>query len=337
MSSVREIASRVGVSVATVSRVINNDPCVSEAMRERVLKAANQSRYVPKVGVRSTMNIAFLYTDEPSLDSPFDSALLQGMGERMDQFRFDLMILRASRSKLPHETFTQMLMRKGVRGAVVRTTTGTRDVCEEIATEGFPAVVVADRFDNPKVSFVTSDSRTSSRDAVEHLIRLGHRRIAICVNVVDDSDHADRVAGYRDAFSQQSLEVDERMILRAPANRWGGEQFMRRLMAGDGRPTAVYLADPMSAVGAMHEAQKMGLKVPEDLSVVGFDDGDLRHLLLPVMTSVVQDAKEMGREAFEVLHELINRPNAKAAAVRRVLPTVLEIHGSTGAPSVSVS
>jgi DNA-binding LacI/PurR family transcriptional regulator len=133
MSSVREIASRLGVSVATVSRVINNDPRVSDAMRDRVLKAANQSRYVPKVGSRSTMNIALLYTDEPSLESPFDSALMQGMGERMDEFGFDLMILRGSRTRHAAETFTQMLMRKGVRGAVIRTTSRSRQVCEEIA------------------------------------------------------------------------------------------------------------------------------------------------------------------------------------------------------------
>jgi DNA-binding LacI/PurR family transcriptional regulator len=331
MSSVREIASRVGVSVATVSRVINNDPGVSDAMRDKVLKAANLTRYVPKVGLRSTMNIAFLYTDEPSLDSPFDSALLQGMGERMDQFRFDLMILRAGRSKLDHETFSQMLMRKGVRGAVIRTTTRTRQVCEEIATEGFPAVVVGDRFENPKVSFVAADSRGSSRDAVEHLIKLGHRRIAVCVNVVDDSDHADRVAGYREAFEAAGLTVDERMIIRTPADRGGGEQIMRRLMAGTGRPTAVYLADPMAALGAMHEAQKMGLNVPNDVSIVGFDDSELRHMVQPVMTAIFQNAKEIGREAFEVLHELINRPG-RSGAIRRVLPTLLEIHGSTGAP-----
>lgn len=331
MSSVREIASRVGVSVATVSRVINNDPCVSDAVRDKVLKVANQTRYVPKVGLRSTMNIAFLYTDEPSLDSPFDSALLQGMGERMEQLRFDLMILRAGRSRLDHETYTQMLMRKGVRGAVVRTTTRTRNICEEIATEGFPAVVVGDRFDHPRISFVVSDSRSSSCDAVEHLIKLGHRKIAICVNVVEDSDHADRVAGYRDAFAQKGLEVDEQLIVRAPATRAGGEQVMRRMMTGEDQPTAVYLADPMSAVGAMHEARKMGLRVPEDVSIVGFDDGELRHLVQPVMTAVYQDAKQMGREAFEALHELIGR-SGKVTAVRRVLPTILEINESTGAP-----
>jgi DNA-binding LacI/PurR family transcriptional regulator len=328
MSSVREIASRVGVSVATVSRVINNDPRVSEAMRDRVLKAANQTRYVPKVGSRSTMNIALLYTDEPTLDSPFDSALLQGMGERMDEFGFDLMILRGSRTRHPSETYTQMLMRKGVRGAVLRTNSRTRDACEEVATEGFPAVVVGDRFDNPKVRFVSSDSRAGSREAIAHLLKLGHRRIAISTNIVDDSDHADRVLGYGDAFSALGLPVDPEFIVRTPATRPGGKQIIRRLMAGDRCPTAVYLADPMAAVGAMHELIDMGLKVPTDVSVIGFDDGELRHLMQPTMTAVCQDAREIGREAFAMLHSIIDG-NGKHSSQRRILPTILEIHGST--------
>jgi DNA-binding LacI/PurR family transcriptional regulator len=93
----------------------------------------------------------------------------------------------------------------------------------------------------------------------------------------------------------------------------------------------VYLADPMAALGAMHEAQKMGLQVPADVSIVGFDDSELRHLVLPTMTAVFQNVWEMGREAFEVLHELISRPG-KTAAIRRMLPTMLEIHGSSGPP-----
>jgi DNA-binding LacI/PurR family transcriptional regulator len=330
MSSVREIASRVGVSVATVSRVINNDPRVSEAMRDRVLKAANQTRYVPKVGSRSTMNIALLYTDEPSLESPFDAALMQGMGERMDEFGFDLMILRGSRTRNPSETYTQMLMRKGVRGAVIRTTSRTRLVCEDIATEGFPAVVVGDRFQNPRVSFVSSDSRSGSREATEHLLKLGHRRIAICTNIVDDSDHADRILGYSDALSAAGLEVNPNLVVRTPANRPGGKQIIRRIMTGSDCPTAVYMVDPMAAVGAMHELLYMGLKVPGDVSLIGFDDGELRHLMQPTMTAVCQDATEIGREAFEVLHSLIGA-SGRPQVHRRILPTVLEIHGSTAA------
>jgi DNA-binding LacI/PurR family transcriptional regulator len=191
-----------------------------------------------------------------------------------------------------------------------------------------PAVVVGDRFENPKVSFVATDSRTGSRQAVEHLLKLGHRQIAICTNVVDDSDHADRILGYSDALTGAGLKVDPTLIVRTPANRPGGKQIIRRLMAGDDRPTAVYLVDPMAAVGAMHELMDMGLKVPAEVSLVGFDDGELRHLMQPTMTAVCQDAAELGREAFEMLHNIITA-TGKPPILRRTLPTILEIHGST--------
>jgi DNA-binding LacI/PurR family transcriptional regulator len=253
------------------------------------------------------------------------------MGERMEEYGFDLMILRGSRTRQPNETYTQMLIRKGVRGAVLRTTSKTRAICEEIADEGFPAVVVGDHFDNPKVRFVSSDSRSGSRQAIEHLLKLGHRRIAFCTNVVDDSDHTDRYQGYADAMTAAGIELDPALVLRTPANRTGGEQIIRRTWVGENRPTAIYLADPMAALGAMHELVAMGLKVPKDVSVVGFDDSEMRHLMEPKMTAVCQDAAEVGREAFQMLHGIINS-SQEPPVEQRILPTVLEIYGSTAAP-----
>lgn len=331
--SVRQVATRAGVSAATVSRVINNDPRVSEAVRQRVLSAVNQTRYVPKIGRRNVANIAFAYTGDNSLGSPFDAALMQGMGERMEEFGFDLMILNAARSCMPGETFSQMFMRKGVRGAVLRSTTQTRYLCEQIIEEGFPAVVVGDRSENPKVSFIYSDSRVSSREAVEHLINLGHRRIACCVNIVDDSDHHDRMAGYFDALRDAGIPEDPRLVMRVPAYREGGVQLIRKLVHMEDRPTALYITDPMPAVGAMSEVQRQGWTVPGDLSIVGFDDGEVRHLVYPRMTAVVQDAPRMGREAFAALNTLLGR-SSRSKAIQVALPTVLEIHGSTGRPGV---
>jgi len=337
MASVREIARLVGVSPTTVSRAINNHPRVTAEVRGRVLDAMNRSRYIPNVAKRSTTNIAFLYTGEPSFGSPFDGALMFGMQQGMEEHGYDLMVLNARRSKLPHENFTQMFARKGVRGVIVRTTLQTRGICQQLAAEGFPAVVVADRFDDLLVNYVYSDSREASRDAVEHLIGLGHQQIACAINIVDDADHTDRVLGYRDALSAHGIEFDERMVLRAPANREGGMQLLRRLMSRPDRPTAVFLTDPMTAVGLLNEARRAGVRVPEDLSVVGFDDSDLRYTVHPELTSVCQDAIAMGRAAFAGLHGLLGE-TIERGSVRKSLRAWLEIHQSTahfaGTPSL---
>jgi DNA-binding LacI/PurR family transcriptional regulator len=341
MGSVRQIARAVGVSAATVSRVINSDPRVAAPVRNRVLDAANRLRYVAAVGRRPATNIAFVYTSAPSIGSPYDTALLQGLSDAMAQpGGLDLVILNAARARLPHESYSQMFMRRGVRGAILRASGESHDVCEQIVREGFPAVVVGERFASPRVSFVHAESRPASRAAVEHLIDLGHRRIAVCVNGVPDSDHADRLAGYRDALQSAGIDFDERLVFQAWARRDGGIQVIRKVASIARPPTAVYITDPMVAIGALQEARRIGLEVPEDLSIVGFDDGEMRFMSCPLMTAVCQDATAVGRAAFDVLREMIEQPEAGAGvrastgsqAPRRLLQAWFEVHGTTARP-----
>lgn len=331
MANVRAIALRAGVSPTTVSRVLNNHPRVSDEVRQRVIAATNEAGYVQSVGRKSTTNIALVYTGELSVGSPFDAALMAGMSQGMEEYGYDLMLLDARRSKLPHETYTQMFVRKGVRAVVLRTTAGTRQVCQAIVDEGFPSIVVADRFDQPNVSYVYSDSRESSREAVEHLIGLGHRRIAICINIIDDSDHADRLAGYRQAMNDRGIEIDPRLVLRVPANRDGGAQLIRRMLTMPDRPTALFLTDPMTVVGAMNEARKIGVHVPDEVSIVGFDDAEMRYSLYPELTAVCQDAVALGRESFASLSVMLEKQDEAMPVIRKALRTWLEIHHSTAA------
>jgi DNA-binding LacI/PurR family transcriptional regulator len=329
MSSVREIAREVGVSIATVSRVLNNHPSVSEEMRTKVMAAANSHRYVSAIGKRETLNIAYVYTGDTSLGSQFDAAVLEGVYEALADTNLNLMLLDVRRTRRGAETYSQMFQRLGVRGALLRTTSGSRAVCLKIAEQGFPAVVIGDRFDDPRVACVACESRTASREAVGHLIGLGHRRIAVCLNIVDDSDHTERLIGYREAMQESGEQFDDKLIMRIPASRQGGGQVIRRLVTAVDRPTAIYITDPVTAVGAMYEAQKLDLRIPDDLSVIGFDDAELRHMVLPTMTSVCQNAYELGHQACRVLNELIDGktdPQAKTPVAW------FEVHGSTGPP-----
>jgi DNA-binding LacI/PurR family transcriptional regulator len=331
MSTVRTIAKQTGVSIATVSRVLNNHPSVSDELRDKVMSAANSRRYVSQLGKRETTNIAYVYTGDTSLGSPFDSALLEGVYEAMADSNLNLMILDLRRTRRNGETYSQMFQRLGVRGAVLRTTHGTRSICEKIVGQGFPTVVVGDRLVGSEASCVYCESRSASREAIEHLTSLGHRRIAISVNIIEDSDHHERLAGYREALEDHGLEIDDKLIMRAPANRQGGSQLIRRIVTAVDRPTAVYITDPMAAVGAMYEAHKMGLGVPQDLSIIGFDDTELRHTSLPTMTAVCQDAAGLGREAFRVLSELIKD---KHTSESKPPAAWLEVHDSTGPVAV---
>ena len=333
MSTVRSIAKKAGVSITTVSRVLNNNPNVRPETREKVLAVANRSRYEAKIGRKSTTNIAYLYTDALSLGSAFDAAVMQGMTHGIEAGGFDLLVLSAKRSRQVGENFSQLFMRKGVRGAVVRTTLQTHPLCREIAGEGFPAVVVGDVIDEPGIHCVDADSSAASRAAVEHLIDLGHRRIAVTLNIVDDYDHQQRLEAYRQVMTEAGIEIDPRLILRVPAYREAGAVALKQIMAMPNRPTAVFVTDPQAAVGLFHEAHRLGVKLPGDLSVIGFDDSESRFGVFPQMSAVCQDAEALGRVAVEHLTRLIDNAQQPNGAKTECW---FEVHEST-APPVDVA
>ena len=331
MPTIRQVAENAGVSIATVSRVINNSSVVTEEIREKVLDAVNRCGYVPSVSRRTTSFLALVYACPFSLGSPYDSALVEGMVQAMDKTELDLVVLNPVRDKRPEETYTQFFLRKGVRGAILRTTVEGRPICEQIAEEKFPAIVVGDHFEHPTLPFVYADSTDSSRQAIEHLITLGHRRIAIASNEHEDGDHVDRFTAYSKTLSANGIEVDPTLVFRVPARRPCGAQLLRNMMSTPTPPTAVYVTDPPVAVGLINESRNMGMEIPNDLSVVGFDDRDARNYVYPLMTAVCQDARQLGYDAFSELARAVEAGNGDMPK-DCISTSWLEINNSTGQP-----
>ena len=331
MASVRQLARETGVSITTVSRVLNGYPLVSADLRAKVLQAANRIGYVPKVGGRSSTNIAFVYTGDWSLGSPFDMALLQGMSPALNEHGYDLLILSAKRARRERDTYTQSFIRKGICGVILRTTSNTRVVCEEIAAEGFSSVVVADELEDPNVLCVDADASLASRKALEHLLALGHRRIAFTTNIVDDYDHRQRLAVYKQVLTEAGIPIDERLVLQEPAYQQAGAQLLRQIMTMRDRPTAVFIADPLAAVGLLHEARRSGVEIPRQLSVIGFDDGVVRFGTHPHMSAVCQDVEALGREALALLERVIQKDPLTKLGVTKP-QCWLELHESTAPP-----
>ena len=332
MASVRQLAKRVGVSVATVSRALNNDVCVNPATREKILAAANRAGYTPSVGKRITTVIGLVYPGEPVRPDygAFDSLLLNGILRGVAEQRFDVKLISIQRDKLPSEAYTQFFMRKGVRGVILRSFDQQRRLVTEIAEEGFPAIVVADRFDDPSVNFIACDSRDDSRRAVEHLIHLGHRRIACAVHNVADTDHRDRLAGYREAMQLHGIEIDPSLLLEIVASPEGGANTITQLLSQPRPPTAVFFTDPLATVGGLRRCHELGVKVPTELSVIGFDDGDTRQHTWPAYTAVCQDAQMLGYEAALWLTRTL--ASAEKSAIRLVRSTILDLNRSTAIP-----
>ena len=308
MPSVRKIAEAADVSIGTVSRVLNNQPHVSPSVRARVLKAVNEMRDADGVGIRkTTSSIALLYRGQSSLYSAFDSAVIHGIAEELNQCDHDLMVINAAKAKGSGETFGQMLVRRGVAGVLIRTTKMTHAMCEELAEERFPAVAIADTVPNKHIGSVYCDATNAIERGLEHLVALGHRKIAIAMHVVDDFDHGRRLETYRNFLSRNGLPTDDRWLIRSPATVAGGGAALRQLMMLADRPTAIFMLDPIMGVGLSTEALRLGVKIPNDLSVLGFDDTGHRHAAFPSISSVCQDAEGLGRLAVQHLLEIVDR------------------------------
>jgi len=291
----------------------------------------NQCGYVPNVGRRTTSFLALVYACPFSLGSPYDSALVEGMVQASGGTELDLVILNPARDKRPEESYTQFFLRKGVRGVILRSTVEGRPIARQIADEKFPVIALGDHFDYPNLNFVYADSIKPSRQAVEHLISLGHRRIAFASNEHEDADHVDRFTAYVEALTAFGLEVDTSLVFKVPARRLDGAQLLRSMMSAPEPATAVYVTDPPVAVGLINESHKMGMEIPHDLSVVGFDDRDARNYVYPLMTAVCQDARQLGCDAFAELARTVEAGNG-AQPNNCVSNCCLDINNSTGQP-----
>jgi len=335
MASVRVIAKKLGVSVATVSRALNNHPHVDENTRQRVLDAAAELNYsTPSNAQKGTACVGLLYPIDLGQYQfgPFESTLLNGILRGLSEWRVDLKLLCVRRDKEPGESYAQFFKRKRINAAIVRCFDDSRQVPEDIAKEGLLSVVAADRFENPRVNFVWCDSRTDSRRAVQHLLDMGHRRIAMMMHRVPDTDHLERLAGYEDAHRDSGVPIDPSLIVSLEATIDGGENALVPLLGTPRPPTAVYIADPPAMMGVLRKCLELGVRVPQDLSVIGFDDSDLRKHTHPRCTAVVQDAAMVGLETSRwIAQRVLNLPVPETLRLER--STFLEFNDSTGRPN----
>ncbi len=335
MATVRQIAADAGVSVGTVSRVLNNSASVSAASRQKVLRVVEMTKYVNPVVTRRTLKtVALVATGGPSpLGGPYDLALVQGIHEGLAGHDYNLMLLDLQRNHERGETYGQTLSRLNIGGALLRTTAATSRVVEEIADGPVPAVVIADTAASGRVPSVTCSSDHATQQAISHLAGLGHKRIAVTLNVVMDFDHMQRFEQWKAGMITCGLEPASDLIMKVPAQRDAGATALRQILAMKDRPTAVFAADPHTAAGILQEALRLNVDIPGELSVVGFDDTDLRLGVYPRLSAICQDAVRLGRDAFALLEQLMHADEGSTIPiVDHRLECWFEPHHSTAPP-----
>lgn len=331
-STIRQIAQQTGVSVATVSRVLNNKRGISDKSRAAVLKAMNDAGYRAQRS-SGTLQVALIYTrrDASTVLKGYESDLIAGVYSAVCGHQAQLAITNLA-DQHEGETYTQYFLRKHIDGVVLRVDKSSRNVALDIAAEGFPCVVVSDRFPGERVNFVDCDSRIGMARAMNHLAELGHRRIGLAVSALrEDTDHADRIASYREGLERNGLDVDESLIITTTNTVQGGASAIDQFMAMVNAPTAIVCTNPPLTIGGIQRTLQRGMSIPGDLTIIGYDNSNVRHSVLPAYSAVCQDAEQIGNIAARAVLQRIQ--DRSTPPVQVVLESVFEINSTSGAPN----
>jgi LacI family transcriptional regulator len=327
-----DVARAAGVSPKTVSRVLNDEANVKDATRQRVLAAMESMDYHPLASARSLAGnrsfvIAMLYDNNDNPASIYLAEVQDGVLEACDSHRYSMM-MRPLRMR--GDDFIgrvdQLISDHHPDGVVLTPPiTDYAPLLKRLRDRNVPYASVSPRLAGDSIG-VTMDEEYAARAVVEHLIALGHRRIAHVLGIPDHGASTWRVAGYRQALAAAGLTEDPSLIVQGAFTFGSGVEAARQLFALENRPTAVFAANDDMAAGVMWAAGEYGLKVPHDISVCGFDDTPLASQLWPALTTIRQPAREMGKQAaLQLLDVLRGRSHGQLVQV----PFSLEIRGST--------
>ncbi|NTU84313.1 MAG: LacI family transcriptional regulator [Chloroflexales bacterium] len=338
MSTINDVARLAGVSSMTVSRVINNSGYISRQTRERVERAIAELGYMPNALARQlrskrTKTLALVLTD---ITNPFFTTIARGVEDVAGASGFSVMFCNTDESEADEAEYLQLLIQRQVDGVLLVPASSASDSLRMLRAHKLPFVVIDRRMRASHVDEVRCDSEAGAYSAVRHLIDLGHRRIAMLTGRKAISTSADRIAGYRRALAEAGIEPDRRLTLYGSFNyrefnQADGYSMAQQVLAVTPRPTAIFAANNFIAFGAMRALREAGLRVPEDLSVVAFDDLPGEWVIEPFLTVVAQPAYEIGRLAADLLLERLASPKpAEPRAV--ILPTELRVRRSSGPP-----
>ncbi|MDG0794007.1 LacI family transcriptional regulator [Cohnella ginsengisoli] len=329
-ATIRDIAKAAGVSVATVSKVLNDYSTVSRATREKVLALVAQMQFRPNEAARSlvgrrSMTIGILLTS--GLSNPFFVHLLGGIDKALKERGYDLIYL-AQLSAHPEYNFVQHCRSRNVEGVLAfGFQLGELDA-DKLVASGIPTLFIDLNLTGKRAGYISSDNKEAVQGTVRYLHEFGHRRIACIAGLPGSYVGERRLAGYHEAMAELDLSPDLDCIVIGDFTHETGYRGMQRLLALPERPTAVVCGSDKAAIGALQAAREAGVAVPDELSIVGFDDISEARVVHPPLTTVRQDMPALGRRAIELLDRLIVEPDGPAPAV--IVPTALIARGTTG-------
>lgn len=324
------VAAEAGVSVPTVSKVLNSRRDVSAATRARVGDVLKRHGYEIRSRRRSTHLIDVRVTE---FDGIWFEAVVSGVAKAARSLDLEV-VLAVDPDPEDCSKWARRALDRGTNGLISVVTVPSPDICLAAAQSGVPLVVVDPRQRPPEGMLSVGVSNfQGALDATAHLVELGHRRIATITGTLEQDNALARLAGFRTALIRAGIVVDDDLVRTGNYGISAGYEATQHLIGLDDPPTAIFAGSDDTALGALHALRAAGLRVPDDVSLVGFDDLPVTPWLDPPLTTVRQPLSEMGGSAVEMIHRRISQAGNP---VQIELATRLVVRASTGPVSGAV-
>jgi LacI family transcriptional regulator len=333
-ATIRDIARHAGVSVATVSRVLNGRPDVSATTREVVLRHIREHNFTTNRNARalSVGRTGLVGFTVPNAHAEYFTLILSGATEALYEQDMRVVLCPTLHEHEREVTLLDRLMHGTTDGAILLLPTETSDELKALQGHGFPFVVADPRhLLDEGIPAVSAANSAGARAATDHLLALGHRRIALVTGERGWAASEERLIGYQTALAAAGVLPTPELVVDGDFLMESGHAAANELLDLADPPTAIFASNDNMAVGVLRAARARGLQVPTDLSIVGFDDSAQATIVTPSLTTVRQPLEELGRTAVSLLTRLLDRQRVEALRVE--LGTKLVVRDSTAPPS----
>ena len=336
--SIRDVAQRAGVSIATVSRAVNHIPTVNEELARRVWKAIEEVGYLPNTQARALVSgrSRMLGLIVSEITNPFFPELVQEFENLAVAQGYEVLIGSTNYDPTRTECLMRRLLQRNVDGVAVMTFGVEENLVQKLVEREFPLVFVDAGPELPNIRVIKVNYGEGIRQGVQHLAALGHRRIAFISGPLSQRSPAIRREAFLKSMAELGLTVPSEHMVEGNHTMESGIGAMEQLIALGELPTAVMCSNDMTAIGALHALYRTTHRVPEDISVVGFDDIHLAQFMLPPLTTVQMSCKDLAAAAVEALRAGIEQDHPKAKRKEWHITTRLVVRQSSAFPRGSL-
>ena len=331
---IRTVAAHARVSIATVSRTINHIPTVDPAMAKRVWKTIEELNYFPNTQARALVSgkshILGLIVSE--ITNPFFPELIQRFEECAVDRGYEILITSTSYDPKRMASCVRRMIERKVEGVAVMTFGIEEPVLEQLANQNIPLVYVDSRPQQPAAVTLNVDYKHGIWQGVQHLAVLGHRRIAFLCGPLNLHTAQLRYHAFTDSLRQIGIQPNPAWLIQGDHTLEGGLRGMEHILQLDDRPTAVMCSNDMAAIGVMHAILGAGLRIPDDFSVIGFDDVHIAQFTFPPLTTIRMSCLDLARGAVAVLCAGLKAKTSAAEVTNLTIPTELIVRRTTTIP-----